>query len=59
MIQNILAGQKLTPEQMQMQQGQMQQPMGMMPQMGMQPMKLDPYGQQMGNLRQILMGGMR
>jgi len=58
MIQNILAGQKLTPEQMQ--QGQMQQPMGMpqmMPQM--QPMKLDPYGQQIGNLRQILMGAMR
>lgn len=57
MIQNILAGQKLTPEQM----GQMQQPMAipqMMPQM-QQPMKLDPYGQQVGNLRQILMGAMR
>ena len=43
MIQSILAGQKLTPEQMQMQQGQMQQPMAM-PQMGMQqPMKLDKF----------------
>jgi hypothetical protein len=58
MIQNILSG-KLRPDQM---QGQMTQPMSQMPMQGMmpqQPMQVDPYGQQMGNLRQILMGGMR
>ena len=57
MIQNILAGQKMPFEQLMQQQAQpMQQPA---PMMQPQPMQLDPYGQQMGNLRQILMGGLR
>jgi len=59
MIQSILSGKGLMQPQDPNQMGQMgvQIPMPMMqPQ---QPMQLDPYGQQMGNLRQILMGGMR
>lgn len=60
MIQNILAGQGLNPNQF----GEQQQFAGQqqfMPQQAMmpmqQPMQLDPYGQSVGNLRQILMGG--
>lgn len=55
MIQNILAG--MNPQQMRPEQQFMPQQMPMMPQQ--QPMQMDAYGQQIGNLRQILMGGMR
>ncbi len=57
MIQNILSGKGLMQPQDPNQMAQMPMQMPMMPQQ--QPMQLDPYGQQMGNLRQILMGGMR
>lgn len=57
MIQNILAGKGLNPNQFgEQQQFAGQQPMQMHQPM-MQPMQLDPYGQSVGNLRQILMGG--
>lgn len=47
----------MQPPPMQQQEQPFQFPnMQMMQQ---QPMKLDPYGQQMGNIRQILMGAMR